>query len=465
MRHVLGPLLVLLLPSLASAQPQLLAAPAAPRDPAVIAAELIDRLAKADFQAAASNFTDAMRAAIPPEKLSEIWTLLQAQMGAYERRTGVRTQKQEPYEMALVTVEFQRSTVDFKVTVDDQGKIAGFFIAGSKPRAGAEPEYTPPAYVHKDAFQEREVTVGSGEWALPGTLSLPVGTGPFPALVLVHGSGPNDRDETVEANRPFRDLAWGLASRGIAVLRYEKRTRAHGAQIAGVKDLTVRQETVDDALAAADLLRHTGGIDPRRVFVLGHSLGGMLIPRIGQRDPHLAGLIVMAGAARPLEDIILEQVSYLAAADGQVTDAEKSQIESVRAEVARVKALKPGDTGTALGAPDSYWLDLRGYNPPEAAKALKQPLLILQGERDYQVTMDNFEAWKKALAGRPGVTFKTYPKLNHLFIEGEGKSTPEEYGKPGHVSEAVIADIAGWISGPPAQALGEDPGDLSTLAD
>ncbi|HEY4573343.1 MAG TPA: alpha/beta fold hydrolase [Thermoanaerobaculia bacterium] len=450
MKYALSLLLaLLLLSSAASAQlPPSLTAPPAAKDPAAAATELIDRLAKGDFQAAASNFAGIMRTMAPPEKLSEIWTSLQAQMGPYERRTGVRAQKEGAYDAVLVSTEFQRSTVDFKVVVDSEGKVAGFFIAGSKSRPGTGPEYTPPAYVRKDAFQEREVTVGTGEWALPGTLSIPVGAGPFPALVLVHGSGPNDRDETVGKAMPFRDLAWGLASRGIAVLRYEKRTREHGSKLAEVKDLTVQQETVDDALAAAGLLRHTQGIDPRRVFVLGHSLGGMLIPRIGQRDPQLAGLIVMAGAARPLEDIILEQVSYLAAADGQVTDQEKSQLESLRAEVARVKALKPGDTGTALGAPDSYWLDLRGYNPPEAAKALKTPLLILQGERDYQVTMDNFAAWKKALAGQPGVTFKSYPKLNHLFIEGEGKSTPAEYDKPGHVSEAVIADVAGWIKKP-----------------
>ncbi len=439
-------LALLLLSSAASAQPPLLAAPSV-KDPAATATELVDRLAKGDFQAAASNFADAMRAAAPPEKLSGVWTALQAQMGPYKRRTGVRTEKQGPYEVAFVTAEFERDTVDLKVVVDDAGKIAGFFIVPPQQGGGhaSGPEYTPPSYVHKDAFHEREVTVGSGEWALPGTLSVPVGPGPFPAVVLVHGSGPNDRDETVGKEIPFRDLAWGLASRGIAVLRYEKRTRAHGAQIAGVKGFTVQQETVDDAVLAAELLRHTEGIDPKRVFVLGHSLGGMMIPRIGQRDPQLAGLIVMAGAARPLEDLILEQVSYLAAADGQVTDAEKEQIESLRAEVAKVKALKPGDTGTVLGAPDSYWLDLRGYNPPETAKALKTPLLILQGERDYQVTMDNFAAWKKALAGRPGVTFKSYPKLNHLFIEGEGKSTPADYEKPGHVSEAVIADVAGWI--------------------
>ena len=434
---------LLLLPALLPAQTPLALTPPA-RDPATTAADLIDRLAKGDFQAAASPFADAMRTAAPPEKLAEIWTAVQNQMGAYKRRAGVRTEKQGGYDVAFVTVEFERSTVDFKVVVDTAGRIAGFFIVPpQQPAAPAAVDSTPPAaYVHKDAFREREVTVGSGEWALPGTLSVPVGAGPFPAVVLVHGSGPNDRDETVEGNKPFRDLAWGLASRGVAVLRYEKRTRQHGARLAEVKDFTVRQETVDDALAAADLLRHAEGIDPRRVFVLGHSLGGMLIPRIGQHDPQLAGLIVMAGAAKPLEDIILEQVAYIDAADGAVTDAEKSRLESLRAEVARVKALKPGATGTALGAPVSYWLDLHGYNPPEAAKALKQPLLILQGERDYQVTMDNFAAWKQAL---PKAAFHTYPKLNHLFVEGEGKSTPQEYEKPGHVSEAVIADIADWI--------------------
>jgi dienelactone hydrolase len=442
MKSTLGLLLpLLLLPSILRAQPL---APTPPRDPATTATDLIDRLAKGDFQAAASAFDDAMRAAAPPDKLSEVWTALQKQIGPYKRRVGVRTEKQGTYVVAFVTAEFERSTVDFKVAIDNGGKVGGFFVVPPQT-AGPGSEYSPPADVNKDAFHERDVTIdagGSGEWALPGTLAVPVGPGPFPAVVLVHGSGPNDRDETVEGNKPFRDLAWGLASRGIAVLRYEKRTRQYSAKVGAVKDFTVRQETVDDAVAAAGLLRHTQGIDPRRVFVLGHSLGGVLIPRIGQRDPQLAGLIVMAGAARPIEDLILEQVSYIAGADGTVTDDEKKQIESLRGEVAKVKALKPGDTGTALGAPASYWLDLRGYNPPEAAKTLKQPLLILQGERDYQVTPDNLAAWKQAV---PGATFKTYPKLNHLFIEGEGKSTPAEYGKPGHVSAAVIADIAGWI--------------------
>ncbi len=429
------------------AQPPMLAKPHVPTE---VAVKFLDQLAAGNYQAATVGFTDAMKGAAPPEKLAEIWTGLQGQLGPYGKRAGVRTERQGPYDVVFATTEFERGTLDLKVVIDDAGRIAGFFIVPPKP-----PEYSAPTYVSQEAFREREVTVGSGEWALPGTLAMPVGPGPFPAVVLVHGSGPNDRDETVAAARPFRDLAWGLASRGIAVLRYEKSTRQHGARLGSVPNFTVRQETVDDAVAAAALLRGTEGIDPGRVYVLGHSLGAMLVPRIGEQDPKIAGFIVMAGAARPLEDIILEQVTYVAGLDGTVSREEMKQIEELRQEVAKVKALRPGATGTVLSAPASYWLDLRGYNPPEAAKALHRPLLVLQGERDYQVTLDNFEAWKKALGDRKDATFKSYPGLNHLFIEGEGKSSPAEYQKPGHVAEAVVADIAGWIK---AAVHGSPPG-------
>src|SRR5262249_23144105 len=149
--------------------------------------------------------------------------------------------------------------------------------------------------------------------------------GPFPAVVLVHGSGPNDRDETILGNKPFRDLAGGLASQGIAVLRYEKRTRAHAAKLA-VKTPTLDEEVTDDAVAAGKLLRRTKDVDPKRVFVLGHSLGATMAPRIGERDPDIAGLIVLAGATRPLEDLILEQVSYAFSLRGEPSEEDKAEL-------------------------------------------------------------------------------------------------------------------------------------------
>ena len=311
--------------------------------------------------------------------------------------------------------------------------------------------YKSPEYVRADAFQEKEVTVGAGtEWALPATLTMPVGKGNYPVVVLVHGSGANDRDESHlnPANKPFKDLAWGLASKGVAVLRYEKRTKHYPRQSAAIKNPTVYEETVEDALAAVELLRKTPQIDPKKIYVLGHSLGGYLIPRIAARDAKIAGFISLAGTTRPLEDVILEQNNYFARLDGAVSKDEQVKLDQLKQISAQIKSLKESNKDSSaayLGVPASYWIDLKNYNPPLEAKSLKQPILILQGERDYQVTMTDFQNWKNALGTKKFVTFKAYPKLNHLFMPGEGVPSPADYEKTNHVSAEVITDIAAWI--------------------
>jgi dienelactone hydrolase len=335
------------------------------------------------------------------------------------------------------------SKPDVKVVFGLANEIKGLFFMPS----GA---YRPPPYADFSKFDEEPLDVGRGWTRLPGTLSLPKGDGPFPAVVLVHGSGPNDRDETIGPNKPFRDLAHGLASRGIAVLRYEKRTREHPLLTTlGLGNLTVKEETIDDAVAAVAVLAAHKKVDPRRVFVLGHSLGGNLIPRIGKATDGVAGLISLAGSVRPLEDLVLDQMKYLYSLDGPLVEDQKKALQEIERQVARVKSpdLSPATPRgeLPLGIPARYWLDLRGYQPAEEAKSLKKPLLILQGERDYQVTMEDFALWKKALADRPDVRLKSYPKLNHLLIEGEGKSRPAEYSRPTNVAAGVVDDIAQWI--------------------
>jgi dienelactone hydrolase len=268
----------------------------------------------------------------------------------------------------------------------------------------------------------------------------------------VHGSGPQDRDETIGPNRPFRDIAWGLASQSIAVLRYEKRTKAHGTKFTSdiLDKITSKEEVTDDALSALELLRQVPQVERSKVYLLGHSLGATLAPRIAQRDPTLAGIIIMAGLTRPLENTILDQYTYLYHLSGKPTDDQLAELEQLKDKVARVKSLKPTDKVSPKDLPleirPAYWLDLRDYHPDEVARSLSTRILVLQAGRDYQVTVaGDYPGWQKALGDRPNATLKLYPKLYHLFIEGEGPSTPQEYLLEGHVSQQVIDDIAGWI--------------------
>ncbi len=280
--------------------------------------------------------------------------------------------------------------------------------------------------------------------ALPGTLTLPRGAGPFPVVVLVHGSGPSDADESVGPSKVFKDLAWGLASRGVAAIRYVKRSRHAPAGVS-----TVKEEVLDGAAAAIDLARHTAELDPRRVVIAGHSQGGYLAPRIAADNPGVAGLVLLAAPSRPLEDSIVDQLVYLSQrepGDG----AKQRLVEEARAFKARVEApaLTPDEAVPIPGGgvlDGRYFLALRGYRPAEVAAKLSLPILVLQGSRDYQVTAPDLEGWKRALGGRPGVEIKQYPGLNHLFIAGTGTPGPAEYEVPGHVEAAVVDAVAAFV--------------------
>jgi dienelactone hydrolase len=331
----------------------------------------------------------------------------------------------------VIPVHWASVSLNFQVSWNKAGQVDGTYW---RPGDAAQAPWQPPTYVHPDSFTPIELTVGDDPWKLPATLTMPKGDGPFLAVVLVHGSGPEDRDETILGSKVFRDLAEGLSSHGVAVLRYVKRTKQYPQQCAAESKFTMNEETVDDALQAAVLLRKQPRIDPARVFVLGHSQGGYMAPRIMKRDPKLAGFIVFAGNVRPLEELIVEQSQYIASLKGTLTAPEQAQLDAIKKNPLAQSNL-----------PEPYLADLHDYHPDLEAAALHMPMLILQGERDYQVTMKDFALWQAALAGHRNVTFHSYPKLNHLFIAGEGKPSPDEYSKPGHVDEQVILDIAHWV--------------------
>ena len=441
----LGALCAVALIALNSARAQ---QPSSKATPEAAAQQIVQQLAAGQFSKIEAQFDGTMAGALPPGKLAAGWSGLLPHFGPFEAIVEAKAHRAQGLDIVVVVCKFHNSVVDAVIAFDPDGKIAGLNL---RPHQEPPPPWSPPAYAKPDSFIERAMPMVNGKFELPGTLTLPRGGAPFMAVVLVHGSGANDQDETAGANKPFKDLAWGLATRGVAVYRYTKRTSKYGSDSSeDPTGFTVEDETISDARAAVSRLAHLTDINPERVFLLGHSLGGYLAPRIASGDSQIAGIIVMAGNTRPVEQLVLEQVRYMAAADGASSEESQKLLAAAEEAVKKIESptLKPGDAISFIGSKTygEYWLDLRGYDPIGAAMRLKIPMLIMQGGRDYQVTPTDFEDWKAELEGRPNATLKFYPDLNHLFMSGSGPSTAQEYEKPGHVAENVVSDIAAWLA-------------------
>jgi dienelactone hydrolase len=415
---------------------------------------IITQLVARQFDQVEAQFDSQMKAALPISKLPDVWDSLLGQAGAFKNISGSRVTERQGLHAAIVTCEFERATLDAKIFMDAQGQVKGLFFEPASTTPGgpaAAAEWKAPSYAKPDAFHERELTLVSGRWELPAILTLPNTKTMVPAVVLVQGSGPQDQDETIGPNKPFADLADGLASQNVAVLRYVKRTKQYGADSKSDAPFTVKDEVTDDAIAAVALLTKMPEINKKQIYVFGHSLGGMLAPRIAADDPQVAGIIIMAGTARPIGQVVLEQVKYIAGLTGSPTAEDKKEIEKAESIASQVASptLKPDTTVDFFGSPipGSYFLDLQRYDPGKTAASLKIPILVLQGGRDYQVTGADFEAWKKALANDSHATFKFYPAFTHLFMPGTGSgpASPEDYSVAGNVSEEVVNDIAHWI--------------------
>jgi dienelactone hydrolase len=417
------------------------------------AQRIVELLATGQFDQVEALAAEKIKPFLSVAMLQASWQSMEQQAGAFQRQGNVATVQMPQGLAQAVTCIFERVSLDVNIVLSDTGELVGLTIT---PVGAVEQQihatYDPPLYAHPERFHEQELSIGHARWVLPGTLSVPEGEGPFPAVLLVHGSGPNDRDETIPPNKPFRDLAWGLASQGIAVLRYEKRTKAYAGDMGDTLDtLTVKEEVLDDALEAVALLRTRPEIDARLVFVLGHSLGGFLAPRLGAADPELRGLIFLAGSARPLEDLLLEQMAYITSLSTHDPALQQEQLAPLRKEVELIKDPARLATATAselpFNVPAAYWIDLNTYQPAQVVQTVQQPMLFLQGTSDYQVTQVDFQIWQQALHGRDDVQFILYPGLSHLFmpVEGGQKATPATYTVAGHVEEKVINDIADWI--------------------
>lgn len=391
--------------------------------------------------------SEEVRQKSTPELFHDLLPKIEKQFGALQSAGDWHEGEMQDCTFCYRDLTLERYRLRFQLSFNVRRELIGLWL---KPVPVSTA--TPSTLYNIETMAERELTLGADGFELPGTLTLPQNASPdrrVPCMILVHGSGPHDRDETLGPNKPFRDLAWGLAERGVATIRYDKRTKVYGAAcVPSGRELDYDVETVDDAMAAVSWARKQPELAADSIYILGHSLGAMLAPRMAERDSTLAGIVLLAAPVRSLEDLLVEQVGYLNSLTGNSAEA-KAQLEQLKLQVANVKRLDSMDFDPSIplpmGLPASYWRLNNRYRPAEVAARLKLPILVLQGERDYQVTMLDFGLWRINLMRSKNAFFKSYPKLNHLMQEGVGKSTPLEYQEAAPVPAYLMDDVTRFV--------------------
>ena len=397
-------------------------------------------LKQSNFEKLHSMFSKKMAAALPIKQMDKSFSSLFKQFGALEEIKEFNIKHTAEADYFQQAVVFEKGTFYLVFTLDEKNKLTSFNLRPYQPSY----EWTAPEYANGPIqFSQKEITVGDS-LKLNGKMTVS-DSGMETIVVFVHGSGPNDMDESLGPNKLFKDIAFGLAANGIASIRYNKRTYDYPSAMASqANSLTIQQVVIDDAVNAIQLARKSGA---KKVILLGHSLGGHCAPMIAAlANPD--AVIVLAGNVSPLEDVLVPQFEYIKKNDSSTT-INDLQMAMIRTQVERVQN-NDYNAETAppllpMGLPASFWLSLKDYAPQKVAKKQTQPYLILNGERDYQVTPREAKKWKNGSKNSLSRTF-IYPKLNHLFFEGEGICLPSEYEREAHFSATVLNDIIDWIS-------------------
>jgi pimeloyl-ACP methyl ester carboxylesterase len=304
------------------------------------------------------------------------------------------------------------------------------------------------------------LTIGKGLYRVAAELSLPVSIKPsqkYPCIIFIGGSGPMDKDSTIGALKPFMDMALGLANRGIASCRFAKfSSTTAGKLLTRNTTVTLTDEYVYHVRHAIRKVHQHPNIDHDRIFLLGHSLGGLIAARLAAAEPAIAGCVLMACPAQPLYRCAIRQLRYFKSLDECLSplSADDPSTDNTIEVLEKQSELADGPTMTLstpasqlpFGLGPAYWLEYREFGPIRSLQRSECPVLVLQGERDYQVTVnDDYAAFYAKFKDRQNVHFRLYEKLNHLFIPGEGKCTLAEYDIGGNVDMVVVDDIEQWV--------------------
>ncbi|WP_443936466.1 alpha/beta hydrolase [Pedobacter sp. MW01-1-1] len=404
-----------------------------------------DLLQQEKYLDAHANFEESFKLKLSPDNLMKLWTDLTTKLGKPLSLESIQSKTEGQYFSVTVEGKFEKGEQNFLVGFNKDQKIVGLFFVPAKI-ANA---YQKPVYADTNLYKEKSVYLPIAGHQLAAIVTTPKNVKSFPMVVLVHGSGPSDMDETVGANKPFKDIAAGLAAKGIGTVRYVKRTLIYPNEFA--KAYTVKEEVLDDAVSAIAMAKTVVGADKSKIYVMGHSLGGMLAPRLANLSPDLAGIVLAAAPAQKFTDIIEAQNKYMFNLLKDTTEASKKILADAMTEIEKTRisslgTLKPDSL--ILGLPASYWVDLNKYDQVATAKSLnKQRILIIQGGNDFQVTKTDFDIWNAALSNKKNVKLTFYPDLNHLLSPQKEKGTTQQYQTPVSVSAQLINDLVLWIKG------------------
>lgn len=393
-------------------------------------------LVNRDFEAVAGRFSEKIAKQADAAALQQAWDSVAATAGSFVSATSITYESNNGIATVATTAEFENMGIIITLSYDNNGKTRGIWFNFAPQDSIYQP-------VDTEIFTEQSVLIG--EYEIKGVVTTPDNMAEYPVVVLVQGSGRSDFDETIGANKPFKELAHGLAEKGIASIRINK--RLYQKPVLSHDKLTIWDEYMDDIYAAIDYAKANISDE---VYVIGHSQGAMSAPKIAL-DNDLKGVVMMAGTIRGLEDIVLDQNAAALETMDQYSDKEKKQIlKATQDGVDAVKALTEESTEPVLGIPVEYWLSLRELDGENILKnKLDVPVLVLQGTADFQVYMDkDFEYMKSVLGDKENITFKAYDGLNHLFMPQSkpGVTDTSEYAAENHIPQYVIDDIADFLN-------------------
>ncbi len=412
----------------------------------------LEQIKNLKISEAENSFNDEMKKALSEEQLKTVALSYFTGVILPVKSEQIKCKSQNEMVAAVGEVDLDKKrTANVILSFDKDGKIAGFFINNIQLNAESEKE-TP--YVDEKLFIEKEFVVKSDKGDLPGILTYPAKyEGKIPAVVIVHGSGPVDMDGTVGGTKIYKDMAHFLASKGIAVLRYEKRTRAFPNQFK--ESFTIDSETVNDAVNAVELIKKAEGIDEKNVFVAGHSLGAYIAPRIALKSG-VKGIAMISAPYTNLGDITLAQLQYIEENE-TLTKRDMQVFRQMKRDAEKVSYFfKKGilkANGFVFGAPKAYWEDLYKNSPLETLKKLDKPVLILNGGRDYQVPDREFELYKNNFSDKKNITFILVKDINHALVAGKEKPGRAEYAKKAHVDKETLTKLTNWIFSNSAKSL------------